>query len=207
MWLTLVTLTGPPLMPFHRDQQGHGDGASGAVGRSVECPVSGVCCDNGWMVLTAVGEGTFGLRCRGDLGAKGPILSERYVGARKEWSPTGEADGTVRVARIYDGVDLLLKPRAAGLVRLLRIAPLADPSQIAVALQSGLPLRVNRCGLIEVVPGGQPPLTVVRPIAYQDVPAGRHLVDVALLFEKDRYRLDIGDYDRSDTLFVELRTF
>jgi hypothetical protein len=208
LWL-MATLSGLPLVPFHAENScRYEKGVTSEGALIAESSSRAVRCENGRLALTVEGDVVFRLSGRRGIAAEEwPIMAERYLGAHNERAPLAATNGIVEIGKIYDGIEMSLEPRAAGLVRMLSVAPKADPGQIAVELESDLPLRMSRCGVVEAVPEGHPALTVIRPIAYQDIPAGRRLIDVALIRERDRYRLKLGNYDRSDTLTVELRTF
>ena len=117
----------------------------------------------------------------------------------RRWVAGAPTFGRVRYAKIYPGVDLVLRGSGEHLEFDYVIASGADPGRIAIDVDGAASLRLARDGdAVLALPGGGE-LRLRAPLAYQEHGGGRHVVGCAwrlapaahLGFELEAFRRDL----------------
>jgi hypothetical protein len=107
----------------------------------------------------------------------------------------------VRYRGVYPGTDLLFRGTRAGLEYDFRLAPGADPSQIAIRFDGAEDLRIEGGDLIIATPVGE--LVHRSPMIYQEVDGERREVVGAYRLNGDRVGFVVGYYDRALPLVID----
>jgi len=115
--------------------------------------------------------------------------------------------GRVKVANVYEGIDLIFYANDGDLEYDFAVAPGADPEQIQVAFDGTKGMRVDRKSgdLLLTLPGGAE-LRQLRPKVYQQI--GDKRAEIAggyKLLEPQRAAFRLAGYDRSHSLVIDPR--
>jgi hypothetical protein len=119
------------------------------------------------------------------------------------WARGAERFDEVRLEHLYDGVDARLAVESGTLRYDLIVAPNADPSRVAIALEGADAMRVDAAGdLVLATSVGE-----VRHrglLAYQLIDGARHTVACRFVPRADgRLGFELGRYDRSRPLVID----
>src|SRR5262249_31977063 len=115
--------------------------------------------------------------------------------------------GHVKVANVYEGIDLIFYTNGGDLEYDFAVAPGANREQIQVVFDGTKEMRVDRKSgdLIVTLPGGSE-LRQLKPKVYQQF--GDKRVEIAggyKLLEHERAAFTLTDYDRSHALIIDPR--
>jgi len=118
------------------------------------------------------------------------------------WTTNLPTFGEVRVAGIYEGVDVSYYGNGRQLEYDLIVKPGADPSVIQVKLSGASQVALEPSGdmRLETVAGT---LRQNRPVAYQEVDGVRRHVDVRYALNDDVFGFEVGEYDHSQPLLID----
>lgn len=136
----------------------------------------------------------------GDRALPGVVHYAPVSGATPVRAPTYER---VRYDGVYPGVDLVYYGRARELEYDFVVAPGADPSPIALALEGAERIELDGEGALLVhTRAGM--LRQPRPFAYQEIEGARRPVRADYALDRDGHvRLRLGAYDRSRALVID----
>jgi hypothetical protein len=108
----------------------------------------------------------------------------------------------VRYREVYPGVDLDWHGSQQRLEYDFRVAPGADPSQLAVRIAGADHVRLARSGDLVIRAGGEA-IRQSAPVAYQGGDASRRPVDARFELRGNTVSFALGDYDRSRPLVID----
>lgn len=158
---------------------------------------------------------------RSPASAAGWSVVERFVGGTTQ-NASGEAEttagvtrldrddtmhdlrayGKVTVRRLYPGIDLSLVHRDAGIERIYRIAPSADPARVRIAFDGASRTRIDSEGRL-LVETPQGVLALSAPVAWQETAAGRVAVRVRYRISGASHGFKVARFDRTKPLYID----
>jgi hypothetical protein len=100
---------------------------------------------------------------------------------------------SVRVGQPWPGIDYELRAHGDTVERVFTVAPAADADAIRMQVKGALGLTLRDGALIADTGNG--PVTLSKPVAYQEINGQRKAVSVAYVVEGDRYGFCLGGYD------------
>ena len=131
-----------------------------------------------------------------------PTKVHQFVGSDpSKWRRNIPTAARVRVPQLYDGIDLKYYGTERDIEYDFIVAPGADPGVIGLRVAGADVRRDESGGLILTTPAGD--VHQRRPIAYQDVGAGRQDVPVEYRVSDSVVTFDIGAYDRTRPLVID----
>lgn len=132
-----------------------------------------------------------------------PGRTDYFVGNNpKNWHTNLSSYSRVQYRGIYPGVDLIFYGKQQKLEYDFVVAPHGDPTKIALAIQGGGKLRLDKEGnLLVAVTDGE--LQLDKPIVYQEVKGDRREIAGKYVVAGDRVRFDISAYDQSKALIID----
>jgi hypothetical protein len=111
--------------------------------------------------------------------------------------------GSVLVAGIYPGIDAVFRGNGRALEYDLIVAPTADPSSVRLRIDGASRVSLDERGDLRVETAAGP-ITMQRPLAYQQTARGRAHVDSRfVLAGASDVQIALGDYDTSHALTVD----
>ena len=120
------------------------------------------------------------------------------------WRSNVATFGRLRATGVYPGIDVVWHGAEGGAVEYdFVVAPGADPSPIAVAVDGAESLALDASGDLVATLGGGAGFRQHRPVAYQQRGRARTPVAAAFVLEGNQVRFALGDYDRSRPLTID----
>jgi len=119
----------------------------------------------------------------------------------KRWHAGIATYGKVLYREIYPGVDAVFYGNQRQLEYDFTVAPGADPGRIAMAF-SGTRPQLDHDGNVVLSLSGDS-VMLRKPVLYQGEGSNRKTIDGSYVVAGDRVRLQIGDYDHSQTLVID----
>ncbi len=121
----------------------------------------------------------------------------------KKWITGLPTFAKVRLARLYDGVDLVIYGNQRNFEYDFVVAPHADPRQIRLAFDGADKIAIDKTGDLALQIGTDE-LRQHKPVVYQTVAGKKKMVDARFLIAADNtasFRID--SYDRSLPLIID----
>jgi hypothetical protein len=164
---------------------------SGSIVYSLPCE------SGGGVALEESFVGGFQVRARGHERSTARIHA--YAGRNPaQWRTDIPSYKSVRLASLYDGVDLELRARGDSVEKLFFVKPGADPAAIRVRVDGARALRTNAGGALEVETE-RGTATFTPPVAYQ----GSEAVTVAYEVSGNEYGFRVTGHDPSRELVID----
>ena len=131
-----------------------------------------------------------------------------YKGPSDAWVEHAPAYTSIAYREVWDGIDLIYGTNDGRLDYTVLVRPGADPAAVRFQYGGVDRVRVGEDGDLEVTsPAGD--FRESRPVAYQDTPLGRRLVDVAFQVDANPdlggyiHGFTVGQYDRALPLVLQ----
>ena len=126
-----------------------------------------------------------------------------FIGNDKsKWRTNIPTYDSVNLGEVYKGIDLSLKAYGKTVEKVFTVQPDANPKNIKLKMEGAKSIKINDKGELEAETG-HGPVKFSKPIAFQEKNGKRENVQVAYHVDKDIYRFDAGNYDRSLPLIID----
>src|SRR5712692_5194523 len=133
-----------------------------------------------------------------------PALANYFIGSDPaQWRTNIPSYARVRCDGVYRGVDLVYYGNEWQLEYDLIVAPGASPAVIRLAFEGARAIRIDGAGdLVLATAGGE--IRQRRPLIYQELAGGRHLVSGGYILKRNReVGFVVGAYDHSRPLVID----
>jgi hypothetical protein len=142
---------------------------------------------------------------KASLEAKEPAATQVnfFVGRDpSKWKTGLSTYSSLSLGEVYEGITLSLKAYGNSVEKIFTVQPGADPELIRLRVEGGQGLTADEKGQLEV-PTGLGPVTLSKPVAYQEKDGKRVEVAVSYLADGSTYGFKVGEYDKTLPLVID----
>ena len=137
--------------------------------------------------------------------AKDPAVTKvnSFVGRdQNNWKTGLSTYHSVSLGEVYEGISLSLKAYGNSVEKIFTVSPGADAGLIRLRVEGGKSLTADEKGHLEVLTG-LGPVTLSKPVAYQEKDGNRVDVAVSYLADGRTYGFKVGEYDKTLPLVID----
>ena len=125
-----------------------------------------------------------------------------FVGDKKNWHSDISTYNSVSLGQVWPLIDVTLHAYGNNVEKIFLVNPGANPDEIKLAFDGINSLSVDKDGKL-VLDTDLGPISMTKPVAYQEINGERRLVDVSYWVIGNKYGFTVGDYDHNYSLYID----